>query len=472
MKRKKNEQVNIKKNNRVSVKNKLKHKDKLTPYGKIEFLFDLFSLLIAIGIGFYFGGRSIYYYSLQNTNIEKAATTLNGTIITNTSITTTQEEGLHQDTDGYYFKGNVENNYVYFANRLYRIIRINNDGSTKVITDDIASEFMWGEEEDYKKSNLYQWLEKQEQVENSGVYYDTIPFAEDFLVKTTYNIPIFKENKVLNSRTTYNDYLTTLTIKDYNNANGKNGYLNIGKYFWILGNDEENNNYYIGEDGSLLPGNLYESYGIRPVFTLKADIEITGGTGTKEDPYKIDQKDKINYVDSYVNLGGSLWKVFYHKDGYLKLAYTNYVLEDKNLIYSNTTSEFDPKNKKNIAYYLNTSLYNSLSYKDTLLDFSIYTGEVSSDTSLSYQNIYTDHIVAKIGLQNIFDYHNVGLDDYYLSNTTSSIGSMVYIYHNYGLLEEANVADVKKIVPVICISGENIHLENGNGTISNPYIVG
>ncbi len=471
MRRKKNNQVNIKKNNQVNVKNKLKHKDKLTPYGRVEFIFDLFSLLILIGLGFYFGGRSIYYYSLQNTNIEKAATTLNGTIITNNSITTT-EDGLHQDMEGYYYKGNVENNYVYFANRLYRIIRINNDGSTKVVSNDIVSEFMWGEDEDYQKSNIHNWLEKQENIENSGIYYDTIPYLEEFLVKTTYNIPIFNENKVMNSQTNYNDYITTLTIKDYNNANGKNGYLNIHKYFWILGNDSEKNNYYVDEEGALLTGNLYESYGIRPVFTFKKDIEITGGSGTKEDPYKIDQKDKINYVDSYVNINGDIWKVYYHKDKIVKLAYTNYVLENQNLTYSNTTSEFDPKNRKNIAYYLNNQLYNSLSYKDYLLDFNIYTGEVSSDTSLYYENIYTSFVTGKVGLQNLFDYHNVDLDDYYLSNTTSSVGSMVYIYHNYGLLEEANVSDVKKIVPVISISEENIHIENKDGTSSNPYTVG
>ena len=33
---------------------------------KFEFIFCLISLLFAIGVGLYYGGRSFYYYSLQN----------------------------------------------------------------------------------------------------------------------------------------------------------------------------------------------------------------------------------------------------------------------------------------------------------------------------------------------------------------------------------------------------------------------
>ena len=35
--------------------------------------------------------------------------------------------------DSYYFRGDVENNYVYFANKYWRIIRINGDGSIRMI---------------------------------------------------------------------------------------------------------------------------------------------------------------------------------------------------------------------------------------------------------------------------------------------------------------------------------------------------
>ena len=49
------------------------------------------------------------------------------------------EKGIFETTDddgaSYYYRGSVENNYVYFANRYWRIIRINGDGSIRMIYD-------------------------------------------------------------------------------------------------------------------------------------------------------------------------------------------------------------------------------------------------------------------------------------------------------------------------------------------------
>ena len=119
---------------------KEKKKKKRIPYGTFEFYYNVLSLLIVMGIGIYFGGRSFYYYSKLNSNFVAAQSTLNGTII-NSNYVVTDGDGLHQDTDGYYYKGNIENNYVKYGNRFFRIIRINNDGSVKVVTDDIVTEF-------------------------------------------------------------------------------------------------------------------------------------------------------------------------------------------------------------------------------------------------------------------------------------------------------------------------------------------
>ena len=49
------------------------------------------------------------------------------------------EKGVFETTDddgtSYYYRGSVENNYVYFANRYWRIIRINGDGTIRMIYD-------------------------------------------------------------------------------------------------------------------------------------------------------------------------------------------------------------------------------------------------------------------------------------------------------------------------------------------------
>ena len=49
------------------------------------------------------------------------------------------EKGIFETTDdygtSYYYRGSVENNYVYFANRYWRIIRVNGDGTIRMIYD-------------------------------------------------------------------------------------------------------------------------------------------------------------------------------------------------------------------------------------------------------------------------------------------------------------------------------------------------
>jgi len=430
----------MKKNNKVE---KNKKKKKIVPYSKKELLFNVISLLFAIGVGLYFGGRSFFYYSKEFMRIETEALTLNGTI-TNNNYTVTDGEGLHQDTDGYYFKGNTLNNYVKFGNRLFRIIRINNDNTVRVVSDDIVSSFMWGEDNNYVNSNLDKWLDKKEDVNGSGIYYDTIPYVEDYLEKTTYTIPVFDGKSVVNGKKELSSYVTTLSIKDYSTANGKNSYLNIGKYFWLVGTDEEDNNLYVSEDGSLLDGSLYETYGIRPVFTFKKNTPIVGGIGTKDDPYVINQGDKTNMINETIKINNDIWRVHYDKDNIVKATLYKYV--GGSFIYSDESSEFNLLDRGSAAEYLNNSFLSSLPYNNNLQDMTIYTGEVSGDTSLDFTNIYNNNTIAKIGLLNMFDYHILGVDDYYLSNTTSNKGTMVYVYHDYGILEEVQITEPKAMI--------------------------
>ena len=89
-------------------KKKRKKKKEKKYLGKNEFIFNFFSLVILIGIGVYFGYRSLYYYSKQNQKIEQEAATLSGMIIQNNSPTTGSNVGLHKDSSGYFYKGNVQ----------------------------------------------------------------------------------------------------------------------------------------------------------------------------------------------------------------------------------------------------------------------------------------------------------------------------------------------------------------------------
>lgn len=441
------------------------------PIGRKEFLFNVVSLLLVIGVGIYFGARSYYYYGKQNIKMRQEEQTLNGTVLSLNSVVQ-DGDGLHQDTEGYYFKGKVSNNYVRFANRNFRIIQILNDGSVRMVTDDIVAEFMWGEESSYQSSNLHLWLTKSDS-SSSGVYYDTIPSPNKFLVQTSYTEDRLLDSKVSTTSTKYQDYVSTLSIQDYVRAGGQNSYFNIGKFFWLLGLDKDNENLYVDADGGVFSATFDEAYGVRAVITLKENSAITSGDGTAQNPFIIDQGEDVNYVDQYVQLGTDMYKVFGDKNGILSLSLAGYLTTSSGVYvssYSNSNTYFDSTRRDHLAYYLNSTYLNSLSYASLLRDTIFYLGEVSNDMGLLYSNIYQSTGVHKIGLLNVFDYNaNPSLDDYFLINTTSTVGSLGYVYRANGLLEEAHVTEEKHVVPVVSIDRNLIR--GGTGSLTDPFLV-
>ena len=457
-----------KKKKTVSESAKSKHLE------RTEFAFNFLSLVALIAICLYFGGRSLYYYSKQNIIIKEEAQTLNGYIINNDqNVVQGDSDGLHHDTDGYFFKGKVDNNYVWFGNRMFRVIRVYNDNSVKLISEDLVGSFMYGENSSYRSSNVRKWLTKIKNP-NSGVYYDTLPNVENFLDKTNYSEDVMKDGKVDSSKTYTSDYVSTLTIADYILVNGKNSFLNNGKIYFLLGLDGDGNNLFVDEDGSIQSCDYSDGYGIRAVITLKPNTIVSGGTGIADDPYIIDQGENKNHVDGYVKLGNQTWKVFYDKDGILKLYLYGYVDNDSGgelfYNYSKTNSIYDLYDSNSLAYYLNNYYLSNLSFRDIMLDIDFYTGEISDDTGYDYYNIFNNKVTCKVGLLNIFDYVSNNLfDDYFHCNYRSSVGAMQYTTRSNGLLTEAKVTELKHIVPVIGIKSDAI--KGGDGSINNPYVV-
>lgn len=76
---------------------------------------------------------SKYVTSNSGIDFSKISSDTNGKGLYYTSTNTEKNETT------YYFRGDVKNNYVSFANILWRIIRINEDGSVRIITEDTVA---------------------------------------------------------------------------------------------------------------------------------------------------------------------------------------------------------------------------------------------------------------------------------------------------------------------------------------------
>lgn len=440
--------------------------------GKKEFIFNFISLIVVIGIGLYFGIRSFYYYGKQNFTLKEDAKSLNGLIISNNKVIKSGD-GLHQDSEGYYFKGAVSNNFVKFGNRLFRIVRVNNDKSVKVVSEDLVASFMWGEDSKYESSNLRNWLDKTEN-KNSGVYYNTIPSPKTFLRKTNYQEDILENDNVKEDKKKGDGFITTLGVSDYILAGGKSSFLNNNKIFFLLGLSSDSTNLYVEEDGSIQSCDSLDGYGVRAVLTFKSNLGVISGDGSVGNPYLVDQGKNLNYIDSYVRLGTDVYKVFQEsKDGKLKMyryGYINVKGVEFFRNYSSDSSMFNLNDKKNIAYFLNSTYLSSLPYAKVLVDNYYYTGEVSAETGYSFDNVFNESVVCKIGLLNIFDYvSNNYFNDFFHMNTTSTVGRIQYSKYSNGLLEEVDVREEKHIVPVVSID-KNI-IKGGKGLENDPYVV-
>lgn len=106
----------------------------------------------------------IGYYTLNNINTTSrtiykilevnGSTTTKAEKMTSEAIAFTQNSGMYKSTDSdgitYYYRGETANNYVSFANQLWRVVRINGDKTIRLITDDPIGESMFNSDSQYQ----------------------------------------------------------------------------------------------------------------------------------------------------------------------------------------------------------------------------------------------------------------------------------------------------------------------------------
>ena len=127
-----------------------------------QHIFVIVSLSILILIGTLIGGKSLYYYSKQNQKI-KVESKLLATIIKKNNTPVTEGDGLYKDGQNYLFKGKVENNYVMYSNMLWRVLKLNDDNTVRLISEDSQTNMIWGDESAYLSSSVYKWLNKNDE---------------------------------------------------------------------------------------------------------------------------------------------------------------------------------------------------------------------------------------------------------------------------------------------------------------------
>lgn len=242
---------------------------------------------------------------LANNKVNERSLTENGDAAT-------LDEGLLKKEDdlgvAYYFRGSVKNNNVLFAGKNWKIVKINGDGSIKLVLDNIVDEISKYYSEDYSflKSTIFEKLNNW-YANNLNDYSDYIAyykFCNDTVLEDdnylaynrviTNKIPTFVcLGNLVNSR------IGLLTIDEVSLAGGSTGenksyYLYNEKitnsYYTMSSASSRYGNYYpfvVDTDGSIssnVNGNLLR--GVRPVINIIKTAKVSGN-GTNEEPYEI-----------------------------------------------------------------------------------------------------------------------------------------------------------------------------------------
>ena len=251
--------------------------------------------------------------------------------LTTSSNNTSDESGLYKSTATntgdatYYFRGNVTNNYVSFAGFTWRIVRINEDGTIRIVMQDGINDntnYVFNSTPDNYTYMYYTNSEAKIQLENwystnigsnndylkyvaTGNYYceqAKVKYKDSYTsgnaVMTVYSsyIPDFKCITDGNGKGTVNSNIGLLTYDEvmyaggYYNKSNSNYYLYNNDSSWMMSPNGFVNSYSlawsISKSGNIFGNHVGNSRRLRSVINIKSDTMVSG-IGTSSDPYVI-----------------------------------------------------------------------------------------------------------------------------------------------------------------------------------------
>lgn len=237
-------------------------------------------------------------------------------VIIENSLKTEKDAGLYEVGDEYIFRGLVKNNFVSFSGKKFRIIRINEDGSIRLMDNDGISEVIWdskyntevqdanGINEYHVTDNLFANLK----VVNDN-YYNNDNVWEDDARKyiATQTVCIGKRSKAdaTHDGSTEcaekleNQLFTALSVYEYlqasmddnctntthNSCVNYNWYTSISNRFWtVTANVDSTDQVYVIY--KTIKNEMCNSLAyLNVVFNLTPNVVYVSGDGTEENPY-------------------------------------------------------------------------------------------------------------------------------------------------------------------------------------------
>ena len=298
-------------------------------------------------------------------------------------------------------------NYVWYSGKLWRITAIYPDGTMKMITDDQVTAISYNSSgnvnfytDNENKSYMYQWLNED--------FLDTLYNYENIIVTnskwnslttTSISTKITEEAEGVTITTSPVGLLNTYEYyMSYKNTSYSNGYLNIGYFWWLLNPYSTSYSWYVGNSGGV-GHNLSDVNGGRPSINLKSGIQLSGGSGTENEPYTIagDKEEAragttlLNTRSSgeYVKFNNELYRIVSIENNITKINKNDYVRDTSNNVltkqFSTSVTYGGGTTDDYWNYYLNNTWYNALdsASQSMIVESTYYIG--TNDSDISYK---------------------------------------------------------------------------------------
>lgn len=432
----------------------------------VQKIFNLVSLMFLLACVIFYGGRFIKLY-IENNKVEET-----NSMAKNIKESNKDNKNFKIVNGEYYFSGTNINNYVSYSNLLWRIIKINNDNTITMISDSSITSLAKGENKEYNSSYISKWLNKKDNEEYTGMLENNLNNMSKYLTFTKTCKDIIEDTKSISCKDLTEDtYITIPSLNDYVNTGGNDSFMNNEEYFYLINNNKENKSWYIDNEGKLGKSNGADVIGIKPVITIKATIEATDGDGTKDNPYTFEGENSL--FGSYVKLGNDIWRIYEINDKEVKLSLNNYLIinnDEQKYNYSSNGYQYNDTKNKTLAYYLNNTYLNKLSYKDLIKETKFANGLYSNTTNFDYTKVLKETIDTKMSLLSLGDpILNNKLTNYFMSTGIDKNSNNMYVFQNDFKLYTKSSSTSLKIVPVISIDKDK--LTKGTGTIDSPLEV-
>jgi len=427
----------------------------------IQKVFNLISAVFLLTCCVFYGGRFIKLYLENNEKVVEEADTLAKTLKENNS------EFLKNINGEYYFNGQVDSNYITYSGILWRAIKIGDNNVVTLISDNSLTSLAFGEVENYDESYVNKWLNNNDS-DYSGILENNLNSMVTYLKNG--DLCTNKIDDISNSNCTdiNNDYfITLLSVSDYINTGAGNGFINTEENFYLSNMNSENNVWYVNTNGKVDTSTGTDIYGIKPVVKLKENLEFISGDGSKDDPYVIE--DTFGLFGSYVNLDDDIWRVIDASGDNLKLMYNDYIKDGNDYIsykYSNYSSYHDDTKYATLAYYMNKTFLDTLSYKDMVIETNYANGYYGKENNFDYASTLDTTINTKVGLISIGDIIlNHDLGNYFTLTSSSKNNSFIYTIQKDSTPYSKIISSASYVVPVITVSKDSLE---GTGTVSEP----